>query len=324
MGYHVGSAASADGSKMAAVWLSSGAPGEFLPDIWMSQKATADEAWSAPVNLTNTPDYAELLLQVAPILRNDGGGNHTLFLARAYESGTTAYPPNDLVSTEIYVASHQLDFGSIPCEAISFFNAKCNANGAALAMVRLLNSTEYAGETVEIQLDDTVYPVELITNGTHTIGRLQVRPAGFGQHTMTLVGPPECYDPVVFNCQVEASGSDMEFDELWAEYDDLFAEQSLESNIPRETTLIGNYPNPFNPSTTFRYGLSEAGRVKLEIYDLLGQLVKTIADDHQEVGYYEVVWDGRSESGAMAASGIYVYRMTIGAVVETRKMLLMK
>jgi len=93
---------------------------------------------------------------------------------------------------------------------------------------------------------------------------------------------------------------------------------------PTTTALLGNYPNPFNPSTTFRYGLAEPQQVSLRIYNTLGQLVRTVVNDFQAEGYHEAVWDGRNETGSTVASGIYVYRMTAGSLVETRKMLLMK
>ena len=62
----------------------------------------------------------------------------------------------------------------------------------------------------------------------------------------------------------------------------------------------------------------------LKIYNMLGQQVRTMVDDFQSAGYHQVVWDGRSESGEAVASGIYVYRLTAGNLVESRKMQLMK
>jgi hypothetical protein len=207
--------------------------------------------------------------------------------------------------------------GNVPCEAISFFNAKCNANGAAQAMVKLFNSTEYAGETVEFQLDGTVYPVELITNGTHTIGRLQVRPAGYGQHTISLVNPAGCYDPVTFNCQVDAATADPEFDAAWGEFDVL--EASFAEVTPSRLRLIGNYPNPFNPVTTISYELPVTTHVTLTISDVVGREVARLVDGSQEAGYKSVTFDGSN-----LASGIYFYRLQAGSFVETKRMILMK
>ncbi len=106
--------------------------------------------------------------------------------------------------------------------------------------------------------------------------------------------------------------------------DDGRREENKALETPPQMALFGNYPNPFNPSTTFRYGLSEPGQISLNIYNMLGQLVRTVVKDYQVAGFYEVAWDGRNETGATVSSGIYVYRMVAGTNVETRKMLLMK
>jgi hypothetical protein len=113
MGYHVGSAASPDGSEFSAVWLSAGAAGDTLPDIWWSRRNVADATWSTPVNLTATPDYAELLLHIAPKLRDDGGGMYTMFLARAYEQGLSSYPPNDVNATDIFTTTYSYSTTSV-------------------------------------------------------------------------------------------------------------------------------------------------------------------------------------------------------------------
>ena len=96
-------------------------------------------------------------------------------------------------------------------------------------------------------------------------------------------------------------------------------EQAIEA-----TRLEGNHPNPFNPSTTFSYTLSEPGQVSLKVYNTIGQLVRTIVDQEQMEGHHEAVWDGRNEAGGMVSSGIYIYRMTAGNYLETKRMLLLK
>jgi flagellar hook assembly protein FlgD len=70
--------------------------------------------------------------------------------------------------------------------------------------------------------------------------------------------------------------------------------------------------------------LSEPGLVSLKVYNTLGQLVRTIVDGQKPEGHHEAVWDGRNETGASVASGIYIYRMISGSFVQTKKMLLMK
>jgi hypothetical protein len=94
--------------------------------------------------------------------------------------------------------------------------------------------------------------------------------------------------------------------------------------IPTEFALNQNYPNPFNPSTSINFGIPVNGEVTIEIYDLLGSRVRTLASGRHEAGYYQVLWDGRNESGQFVTSGVYLYRLTSQGFVATRKMILVK
>jgi len=85
-----------------------------------------------------------------------------------------------------------------------------------------------------------------------------------------------------------------------------------------------NYPNPFSPETTIRYGLPEKTRVQLTVYNIVGQKVATLVDTEQPAGYYRVKWDGRDELGRQVPTGLYIYRFEAGDYVVTRKMTLMK
>ncbi len=98
------------------------------------------------------------------------------------------------------------------------------------------------------------------------------------------------------------------------------AMREVASDIPeREFELIGNYPNPFNPSTRILFYLPIATDVKLEIFNILGQHVITLIDRSLEAGDYSVIWDG-----SQAASGIYYYRLQAGGEISTNTMLLLK
>jgi hypothetical protein len=81
--------------------------------------------------------------------------------------------------------------------------------------------------------------------------------------------------------------------------------------IPRQFDLLKNYPNPFNPTTTIRYALPQAGTVHLEIFNLIGQKIKTLVDEYKTEGFYEVVWNGLNEAGNPIASGEYFYKIEI-------------
>ena len=95
-------------------------------------------------------------------------------------------------------------------------------------------------------------------------------------------------------------------------------------DLPQVLALHGNVPNPFNPVTTIKYDLPQPSRVRLEVFDVAGRLVRTLVTGQMPAGRHEAVWDGRSDSGAGVASGSYFYRLDAGGQVLTHKMLLIK
>ena len=103
----------------------------------------------------------------------------------------------------------------------------------------------------------------------------------------------------------------------------------LTALAPKETALLPNYPNPFNPETWIPYQLAEPAEVTLRIYAINGELVRTLALGHQPAGIYQTrtraaYWDGKNALGEPVASGIYFYTLTASEFTSTRKMLIMK
>lgn len=96
---------------------------------------------------------------------------------------------------------------------------------------------------------------------------------------------------------------------------------SIETNneLPAAFSMDQNYPNPFNPATTIRYGLPEQSNVRIEVFNMLGQIVQTVVDEHKRAGYHTVRIDASGLS-----SGLYIYRIRAGEFQETRKMTLIK
>ncbi|MCZ6766831.1 MAG: Ig-like domain-containing protein [bacterium] len=88
--------------------------------------------------------------------------------------------------------------------------------------------------------------------------------------------------------------------------------------------LEQNYPNPFNPTTTIQFTVANDAHVRLIIYDVAGRRVRTLVDEPRRADHYEVKWDGKTNSGAPVASGVYFYRMTAGTFVKTKKMVMLK
>mgnify|MGYP000884186475 CR=1 FL=1 len=94
--------------------------------------------------------------------------------------------------------------------------------------------------------------------------------------------------------------------------------------IPLEYSLKQNYPNPFNPATTITYSLEKQSYVELSIYNVLGQKIKTLVNKEQPADVYNVIWNGDTDEGKAAASGIYFYEIKAGEYQNTRKMMLLK
>jgi hypothetical protein len=96
------------------------------------------------------------------------------------------------------------------------------------------------------------------------------------------------------------------------------------SDVPRSYGLSQNYPNPFNPETEIAYQIPQEGLVSIAIYNIHGQLVRTLVNSHQVAGTHTVRWDGRNSDGYEVSSGVYLYRMVSGDYRATRKMLMIK
>ena len=108
-----------------------------------------------------------------------------------------------------------------------------------------------------------------------------------------------------------------------------FLEQLLAALIPKETALLPNYPNPFNPETWIPYQLAKPADVTLTIYTVNGQVVRQLSLGHQLAGTYQsksraAYWDGRNAVGESVASGLYFYTLTAGEFTATRRMLILK
>jgi hypothetical protein len=94
--------------------------------------------------------------------------------------------------------------------------------------------------------------------------------------------------------------------------------------LPALFSLEQNYPNPFNPSTVIDFSLRQAGSIRLDVLNLLGQKVRTLIDGTRPAGNHSIVWDGTSDGGKKVASGIYLYRLKSSDFIRTRKMVLTK
>jgi hypothetical protein len=96
------------------------------------------------------------------------------------------------------------------------------------------------------------------------------------------------------------------------------------ADLPEALALSQNYPNPFNMTTEIAFALSERGEILLDIYNVLGRRIRTLASGSFDAGFYTISWDGRDESGESLSSGMYFYSLRVGDKNLTKKMILLK
>ena len=105
-------------------------------------------------------------------------------------------------------------------------------------------------------------------------------------------------------------------------------EDVVNPSLPKAYALSQNSPNPFNPSTTISYEVKADGaavqQVSLNVYNIRGQLVRTLVNDQKTAGRYTIQWNGQDNNGSQLSSGVYFYRMQTGDFQQTRKMVLLK
>jgi len=107
-------------------------------------------------------------------------------------------------------------------------------------------------------------------------------------------------------------------------YTDVEEPSDLQNSVPGDFALKQNYPNPFNPQTKIEYTLPKETQVKIAIYNLLGQRVRTLVNERQTAGHKEILWDGKDEKGNDVASGTYFYQLKTGEFSQTKKMVLIR
>ena len=101
-------------------------------------------------------------------------------------------------------------------------------------------------------------------------------------------------------------------------------EPPSESQNPHTLELSQNYPNPFNASTRIDYRLPQSTFVKLQIFNLQGQVVRTLINESKESGQYSVIWSGDSDDGMVVGSGLYIYRLQCDGTMQSHKLLMLK
>jgi len=95
-------------------------------------------------------------------------------------------------------------------------------------------------------------------------------------------------------------------------------------DFPARFQLHQNYPNPFNPATTIEFDVPASARVRIDVFNILGQRTRVLVDEIRSAGRHKVIWNSTDETGGQAPSGVYLYRIVAGDYVSTRTMTLVK
>jgi thiol-disulfide isomerase/thioredoxin len=159
--------------------------------------------------------------------------------------------------------------------------------------------TSPTGDTFSISMGETKYVDKIVTIAESMI--------------------PENVGVVVF---IQSSSSKAVYQSEYISYNDLSMTTDIKSRgleIPGEYSLEQNYPNPFNPSTIINYSISEPEQVVLKVFNILGKEIKTLVNENQFPGKYEITFNAENLSG-----GIYIYKLQAGDYIQTRKMIFLK
>ena len=216
---------------------------------------------------------------------------------------------------------------AITVEDSAFPTSDVNRDGQVnvldlILVAQLLGSTTSGDSRADVTGDGTINVLDLIVVAQH-LGESSTSAAPSSVSIEDLELDPAMIQAWIARAQVEDDGS-LAFQRGIANL-----EQLLALFVPEKTTLLHNYPNPFNPETWIPYQLAEPADVTLHIYTTNGVLVRTLALGYQPAGIYQyrsraAYWDGKNEVGESVASGIYFYTLTAGDFTEIRKMLIRK
>ena len=313
-------------NSITVTWTAPGDDGSggtaSLYDIRYASWPITDANWSAATCLIDEPD-PQAAGNVESVTITDLDGSTTYYIAIK----TADEVPNWSGMSNVAEAT-TLDI--IPPAAIMDLSAVTGEDNGELILE--WTATGDDGDDGTASYYAIAYSRDSITVDNWETADLWVSPpapvqAGQAQAcTLTALQPGEEYFAIVrvvddalnpsdlSNCACGVSGLNLVLD----------VDEDNNGALPTEFHLAQNYPNPFNPSTVIEYSVPTASHVTVSIYNALGRLVETLADESKSAGTYTVIWNGTDSNGRSAASGVYFYRVSADEFTESKKMLLLK
>jgi hypothetical protein len=262
----------------------------------------------------------------------------------SFESHGLSEDVSDLVPSPVSASDFAGHFG-IAYSNMNTFNvayepgSPCNASGdrslfthSVVADDYSLTFSDFGGDSRSIRAfgltvcdfgNGVSEPVSIAYDTGTESGTLLVVPSGQPDETSNFVGIVVCSGSAFDSITLTLDDNDSGFQR----FDDVIYSGDLTvvpAPVTRPYVLHQNDPNPFNPSTTLRFDLQQAGPVELTIYDVSGRRVRTLVQETRAEGPHQVIWRGLDESGRQVASGVYLYKLKAGSFVETRRMVLLK
>ncbi|MGE5363644.1 MAG: SBBP repeat-containing protein [Bacteroidota bacterium] len=228
----------------------------------------------------------------------DASGN--VHVAGSFVSPTITFGSavlNNSGGYDFFVAKLLRESGSLPVELASFGNA-CNGRDVQL---KWTTATEVNVSGFEIQR----------TQGDEWMTISFVEGAGNSNSSRSYLFVDRQLNVGKYQYRLKMLDTDGSF-----RYSEII---NATVSVPEHFSLLQNYPNPFNPSTKIEYSIPTSGKVKLDVFSVTGQLVRTLINSRQEAGYYSADFDAAS-----LPSGVYLYRLQSGEFSETKKLLLIK
>ena len=288
----------------------------------------------------NDLDFWELLADSASnnivgglLLKDPGNGDfHPLAGSPTIDAGTNEYAPADDLDGVARPVDGTVDIGPYEYKGVStdqtvtFLAEDVNQDGRVsiadlIEVAQSLRKPASENPRADVNGDGAISLVDLVTIANYIAKSRSDTPAAPRYHVVVL--DAATVQTWLDLARVEDDGS-LTFREGIANL-----EQLLASLLPKETTLLPNYPNPFNPETWIPYRLAKPAEVSIAIHATDGQLVRVLALGNQSAGMYQsrnraAYWDGKNQIGEPVASGIYFYTLTAGDFNATRKMIIRK
>lgn len=237
--------------------------------------------------------------------------------------------PNSQVVVDIYVYNDE-NLGGITIPLVypdtnSTLDVRCDSivfAGTRSASATLVSDTASIQNNKHRLVVYAVWFVGDLAPGSGSVAKIYFSTGSTWDSTLSVAVDSQFYPPTSELAFVDPTGS--------VTFIPVFHKGALdvkEVNTPTKPTVFSlaqNYPNPFNPKTMIRFALPKDSWVKLEVYNILGQKVKTLVDEKLAAGVKEVEWDGKDSKGLEVASGIYFYRIKADDFSDVKKMVMLK